>query len=143
MGRLRPQPQTVPASISAKSSIKPSRPAGGLVLHGTEVPQQTDAVGQSLPKRDVRVTSVHPLPAQVVDATQALNRSAGVANPRDLRGRSLSCRATLLSWAYEYTHRSVLFGKYCRSRPEKRSARLALETTLMTRCRSRLMLVRS
>jgi len=25
-------------------------------------------------------------------------RSAGVANPRVLRGRSLSCRATLLSW---------------------------------------------
>jgi hypothetical protein len=31
--------------------------------------------------------------AQVVDATQALNRSAGVANRRVLRGRSLSCRA--------------------------------------------------
>ena len=28
--------------------------------------------------------SVHPLPAQVVDATQALNRSAGVANRRSL-----------------------------------------------------------
>jgi hypothetical protein len=37
------------------------------------------------------------LPAQVVDATQALNRSAGVENPKVLRGRSLSCRATLLS----------------------------------------------
>ena len=42
------------------------------------------------------------LSAQPVDATQALNRSAGVANPRVLRGRSLSCRATLLSWACEY-----------------------------------------
>ena len=41
VGRLRPQPQTVPASISAKSSMKLSRPGGGLVLHGTEVPQQT------------------------------------------------------------------------------------------------------
>ena len=58
--------------------------------------------------------SAIPLPAQVVDATQALNRSAGVANRRVLRGRSLSCRATLLSWACEYTDRSVPFGKYCR-----------------------------
>ena len=51
------------------------------------------------------------LPARVV------NSSAGVANPKVLRGRSLSCRATLLSWACEYTDRSVPFGKYCRSRP--------------------------
>ena len=36
------------------------------------------------------------LPAQPVDATQALNFSAGVSNPRVLRGRSLSWRATLL-----------------------------------------------
>src|SRR5262245_65670137 len=62
-------------------------------------------------------TSALEVPAQVVDATQALNRSAGVANPRVLRGRSLSCRATLLSWACEYTDKSVPFGKYCRSRP--------------------------
>ena len=54
------------------------------------------------------------LPAQVVDATQALNRSAGVANRRVLRGRSLAAE---LSWACEYTDRSVPFGKYCRSRP--------------------------
>jgi hypothetical protein len=33
-----------------------------------------------------------PLPAQAVDATQALNRSAGVWKPKVLRGRSLSCR---------------------------------------------------
>ena len=46
-------------------------------------------------------SSIFHVPAQVVDATQALNRSAGVANPRVLRGRSLSCRATLLSWACE------------------------------------------
>src|SRR5712671_3792315 len=38
------------------------------------------------------------LPAQPVDATQALNFSAGVSNPRVLRGRSLSWRATLLRW---------------------------------------------
>jgi len=30
------------------------------------------------------------LPAQPVDATQALNLSAGVSNPKVLRGRSLS-----------------------------------------------------
>ena len=35
---------------------------------------------------DVRFT----LPAQPVDATQALNLSAGVSNPKVLRGRSLS-----------------------------------------------------
>jgi hypothetical protein len=36
--------------------IKPSRPGGGggLVLHGTEVPQQTDVTGRSLPNCDVR-----------------------------------------------------------------------------------------
>src|SRR5438309_10749282 len=43
------------------------------------------------------------LPAQPVDATQALNFSAGVSNRRVLRGRSLSWRATLLRWACEYT----------------------------------------
>jgi signal peptidase I len=36
------------------------------------------------------------VPAQLVDATHALNLSAGVSNPRVLRGRSLSWRATLL-----------------------------------------------
>jgi len=35
------------------------------------------------------------VPAQLVDATQALNLSAGVSNPKVLRGRSLSWRATL------------------------------------------------
>jgi len=34
--------------------------------------------------------SAFGLPAQPVDATQALNFSAGVSNPRVLRGRSLS-----------------------------------------------------
>ena len=32
------------------------------------------------------------LPAPLVDSTQALNLSAGVANPKVLRGRSLSWR---------------------------------------------------
>ena len=50
------------------------------------------------------------LPAQTVDATQALNRSAGVWKPKVLRGRSLSCRATLLSCGCVYTDRSVPLG---------------------------------
>src|SRR3974377_230598 len=57
------------------------------------------------------------VPVQPVDATQALNLSAGVSNPRVLRGRSLSWRATLFRWACEYTDRSAPFGKYCLSRP--------------------------
>src|SRR5258708_12441584 len=57
------------------------------------------------------------LPAQPVDATQALNFSAGVSNPRVLRGRSLSWRATLFRWACEYTDKSAPFGKYCLNRP--------------------------
>src|SRR5215471_1449441 len=61
--------------------------------------------------------STHGVPAQAVDATQALNRSAGVWKRKVLRGRSLSCRATLLSCACVYTDRSVPLGKYCRSRP--------------------------
>ena len=32
----------------------------------------------------------HQMPPQPVDATQALNLSAGVSNPKVLRGRSLS-----------------------------------------------------
>ena len=39
---------------------------------------------------DVRATSALPLPAQPVDATQALNLSAGVSNCKVSRGRSLS-----------------------------------------------------
>ena len=35
------------------------------------------------------------LPAQPIDATHALNLSAGVSNLKVLRGRSLSWRATL------------------------------------------------
>jgi hypothetical protein len=66
---------------------------------------------------DVRAMVAIEVPAQTVDATQALNRSAGVRKPKVLRGRLLSCRATLLSCACVYTDRSVPLGKYCRSRP--------------------------
>ncbi len=41
------------------------------------------------------------LPAQPIDATQALNLSAGVSNAKVLRGRSLSWRATLFRCAWE------------------------------------------
>jgi hypothetical protein len=39
--------------------------------------------------------SALPLPAQVVDATYALNLSAGVLNPKVSRGLSLSLRASI------------------------------------------------
>src|SRR5438876_11270888 len=68
------------------------------------------------PKADVDQRSVNVrlvLPAQPVDATQALNFSAGVSNPRVLRGRSLSWRATLLRWACEYTDKSAPFENTC------------------------------
>ena len=51
------------------------------------------------------------LPAQPVDATHALNVSAGVANSSVLRGRSLSCRATASKCSCECTDRFVLLGK--------------------------------
>jgi len=44
-------------------------------------------------------TSRYSLPPQPVDATHALNLSAGVSKPNVLRGRSLSCRATAFSLA--------------------------------------------
>ena len=37
--------------------------------------------------------------SQLVDATHALKRSAGVSYPSVIRGRSLSCLATALSFA--------------------------------------------
>ena len=57
------------------------------------------------------------LPAQPVDATQALKRSAGVSNSRVWRGRPLSLRAILFRCSCECTDKSVPLGKYCRSRP--------------------------
>src|SRR5271168_4741540 len=41
--------------------------------------------------------------SQPVDATLALNLSAGVSIPKALRGRSLSRRTTLFRWAFEDT----------------------------------------
>src|SRR5258706_7957995 len=61
--------------------------------------------------------SAFGVPAQRVDATQALIFSAGVSNCKVSRGRSLSGRATLFRWACECTDKSVPFGKYCLSRP--------------------------
>src|ERR1700730_13342928 len=62
-------------------------------------------------------TSGFGLPAQPVDATQALNLSAGVSNCKVSRGRSFSWRATLFRVACECTDKSVPFGKYCLSKP--------------------------
>src|SRR6266702_4556375 len=77
----------------------------------------TAAHGTKRTYRDGLLLVRFRMPAQPVDATQALNFSAGVSNPRVLRGRSLSWRATLLRWACEYTDKSAPFGKYCLSRP--------------------------
>src|SRR5476651_667565 len=89
-------------------------------------------LGQKLTSRPRNATSVIPpiadiqrllrhvrfvLPAQPVDATQALNLSAGVSNCKVSRGRSFSWRATLFKWACECTDKSVPLGKYCLSRP--------------------------
>src|ERR1700692_4181658 len=75
------------------------------------------ASGQTRKWRAVRGESALTLPAQRVDATRALNLSAGVSNCKVSRGRSFSCRATLFRWACECTDKSVPFGKYCLSRP--------------------------
>ena len=56
------------------------------------------------------------LRSQTVDATHALNLSAGVLMSNVFRGRSLSSRATLFRCASAWRDRSVPFGKYCRSK---------------------------
>jgi hypothetical protein len=45
---------------------------------------------------------------QPIDATQALNRSAGVSNSSVLRGRSFSWRTTAFNLAWECTDKSQL-----------------------------------
>ena len=60
---------------------------------------------------------LYVLPAQPVDATQALKRSAGVSNPSVLRGRPLSFRAIASRWSCECRDKSVPLGKYHRSSP--------------------------
>ena len=60
-----------------------------------------------------RQLNLFELPAQAVDATQALNRSAGVSKPKVLRGRSLSWRATWLRRSCVDTDKLVPFGKLC------------------------------
>jgi len=81
----------------------------------------TIASGAALPDspapRIVETESYIGVPAQPVDATQALNLSAGVSNCKVSRGRSFSCRATLFRWTCECTDKSVPLGKYCLSRP--------------------------
>ncbi len=53
--------------------------------------------------------------SQLIDARHALKRSAGVSYPSVFRGRSLSCLATALSFAWQCIDKSAPFGKYCRS----------------------------
>jgi hypothetical protein len=53
------------------------------------------AILQGELSRDVRYSVAIRVPAQPVDATQALNLSAGVSNCKVSRGRSFSWRATL------------------------------------------------
>ena len=62
------------------------------------------------------IVSRKRLRLQPVDATHALNLSAGVSNSNVSRGRSFNSRATLLSVACECTDKSVPFGKYCLSK---------------------------
>ena len=61
----------------------------------------------AVPRQLPLAMSALPLPAQAIDATQALNRWAGVSKPKVLRGRSFSCRATLFSCACEYIDKSA------------------------------------
>jgi hypothetical protein len=65
-------------------------------LDQTGVSLTLDRTGDADTRKSVRMHFHYALPAQLVDATHALNLSAGVSNPRVLRGRSLSWRATLL-----------------------------------------------
>jgi hypothetical protein len=55
-------------------------------------------------------TAGNTLPAQPIDATQALNLSAGVSKFNVFRGRSFNCLATLFNSACEYTDKSVPLG---------------------------------
>ena len=56
----------------------------------TSRPELENSQGQKQTSAYARVMSALSLPAQPVDATQALNLSAGVSNCKVSRGRSLS-----------------------------------------------------
>jgi hypothetical protein len=49
--------------------------------------------------QEIGLKFCNALPAQPIDATHALKRSAGVSNPSVLRGRSFNCRATAFNFA--------------------------------------------
>ena len=63
------------------------------------------------------VTPRNPCPAQAVDATQALKRSAGVSNPGVCLGCPLRRRANVSRCSCECTDKSVPTGKYRRNNP--------------------------
>ncbi len=75
------------------------------VTNNIYLPQANVIFRSGLPAPDpggiVAAPSVFPVSPQPIDATQALNLSAGVSNSNVLRGRSFSCRATLFrsAWA--------------------------------------------
>ena len=61
-------------------------PGCGAKANTEAVPERVNRVGLAV----TTATSGLPLPAQPVDATQALNLSAGVSNCKVSRGRSFS-----------------------------------------------------
>ena len=75
--------------------------------HREHSPERNDGLASQFIPSESRFS----LPAQPVDATHALNVSAGVANSSVLRGRSLSCRATASKCSCECSDRFVLLGK--------------------------------
>ena len=75
--------------------------------HREHSPERSDGLASQFIPSESRFS----VPAQPVDATHALNVSAGVANSSVLRGRSLSCRATASKCSCECSDRFVLLGK--------------------------------
>jgi hypothetical protein len=67
-----------------------ARDAVSAALAAEAVTLQMSVPGQTRHFDRAPITSGHPLPAQPVDATQALNLSAGVSNCKVSRGRSFS-----------------------------------------------------
>src|SRR6266404_2923857 len=85
-------------SYSSKTVLVAQRASGfnleielkNIILRRVSIFEFLHSQGQSRRSDRPAVTSGLPLPAQPVDATQALNFSAGVSNCKVSRGRSLS-----------------------------------------------------
>ena len=76
--------------VSAARLMGTHRDLGPIRETGCGWSDRRSALVHSRPNWAVRAMSGLPLPAQPVDATQALNLSAGVSNCKVSRGRSLS-----------------------------------------------------